>query len=248
MENASKKSLSDSILEFTKNSSADLGDTASATAKAVSSTASSVTSAVTSTASSVESKSGGFLGINIFVWIIIIILVLAFLGFNIFTYLSKGTNDVNSVLAPLFQKIFGTAAATTSQTVNVAATGGKAVVSGTATGINTGLTAVQNVTPTTASSSVPSNSVETQKDTQQAENSLNKVLNSPNYNNASKLKNDYEPNEASSSVHTTGKAGWCFIGDDRGIRTCGKVGVNDTCMSGDIFPTQELCVNPTLRA
>jgi hypothetical protein len=38
------------------------------------------------------------------------------------------------------------------------------------------------------------------------------------------------------------------VGEDRGIRTCAEVGVNDECMSGDIFPSQELCINPNLRA
>jgi hypothetical protein len=47
---------------------------------------------------------------------------------------------------------------------------------------------------------------------------------------------------------TTGKAGWCYIGEERGFRTCGEVGVHDTCMSGDIFPSQQICVNPSLRA
>jgi len=38
------------------------------------------------------------------------------------------------------------------------------------------------------------------------------------------------------------------VGEDRGFRTCAEVGVNDECMSGDIFPSQELCINPNLRA
>ncbi len=243
MENTSKKSLSDSILEFTKSASNDIGDKASATSKAVSSTASSVTSAVSSSGESKLGFFGWLKSINIIVWILLI-LILAFLGFNIFTYLSKGTNAINSIFAPFLEKIFGTTVATTTQTIDVAAEGGKAVVSGTATGINTGLTAVQSVTPTTAPSSIPSNSVETHEETQEAENSLNKALNSQN----SDANNDYQPHEASSSVHASGKAGWCFIGDDKGVRTCGKVGASDTCMSGDIFPTQELCVNPNLRA
>ena len=47
---------------------------------------------------------------------------------------------------------------------------------------------------------------------------------------------------------STGKAGWCFIGDDLGVRTCASIGVNDVCMSGDVFPSQEICMNPNLRA
>jgi hypothetical protein len=53
------------------------------------------------------------------------------------------------------------------------------------------------------------------------------------------------PNETAN--YTTGKAGWCFIGDDRNTRACAQVGVNDMCMSGDIFPTQDVCMNPNLR-
>jgi hypothetical protein len=46
---------------------------------------------------------------------------------------------------------------------------------------------------------------------------------------------------------SSSKSGWCFIGEDRGFRSCIDVGENDTCMSGDIFPTSEICVNPNLR-
>ena len=43
------------------------------------------------------------------------------------------------------------------------------------------------------------------------------------------------------------KSGYCYIGEDRGFRSCIQVGENDKCMSGDIFPSQEICVNPNLR-
>tara|TARA_B100000073_G_scaffold334137_1_gene326346 strand:+ start:5528 stop:6256 length:729 start_codon:yes stop_codon:yes gene_type:complete len=37
--------------------------------------------------------------------------------------------------------------------------------------------------------------------------------------------------------------GWCLIGDN----TCAKIGVNDTCMSGDVYSTHDKCINPKLR-
>lgn len=43
------------------------------------------------------------------------------------------------------------------------------------------------------------------------------------------------------------KAGFCYIGEDRGFRSCIEVGEGDICMSGDIFPTQAICINPNLR-
>jgi hypothetical protein len=74
---------------------------------------------------------------------------------------------------------------------------------------------------------------------------LNKALNSSQEQNQ-----DYQAHEASSSVHggISGKSGWCFIGQDRGYRSCALVNEDDICMSGDIFPSQELCINPSLRS
>lgn len=53
------------------------------------------------------------------------------------------------------------------------------------------------------------------------------------------------PNETEEIKY--GKKGWCNIGEDRGYRSCVQVGVNDKCMSGNIFPTREVCIHPNLR-
>lgn len=239
MENPSaNKSLSDSILEITKSA------TQSADAAATSAVA-----ATTEAATSAESS--GFLGLSLLTWLVII-MVLAFLGFNIFSYLSQGsaylaagTQEVTGIFAPLLRMIFGTSVAVAGETIDVAAEGGKAVVSTTATGVNTGLSAVQDVTPNKASGSVQSTSVEEHnEDMEEAKSSLNKALSKSKSN---KQDGDYEPHEASSSIHETGKAGWCFIGEDRGHRTCAQVTETDKCMSGDIFPSQQICINPSLR-
>jgi hypothetical protein len=173
---------------------------------------------------------------------LLIILILAFLGFNIFVYLAKGTQDITNVFEPIFQKIFGTTAAVTGQTIDVAAEGAKSVVSTTSGAVNTGLTTVQNVTPNIPNSNIKTEPIE-QKPDSSANNSLNKALNTSQQQ--IQQTSDYEPHEASSSVS---KSGWCYIGEDRGIRTCAQVDANDQCMSGDIFPTQEICINPNLRA
>ena len=57
-----------------------------------------------------------------------------------------------------------------------------------------------------------------------------------------------QPDDSLSTVQSTGKAGWCYIGTDRNTRTCSQIGANDVCMSGDIFPSQDICMNPNLRA
>ena len=56
-----------------------------------------------------------------------------------------------------------------------------------------------------------------------------------------------QPDDATSRTQRSGKSGYCYIGEDRGFRSCIKVGEEDTCMSGDIFPTHAVCINPRLR-
>lgn len=66
--------------------------------------------------------------------------------------------------------------------------------------------------------------------------------------NINKLEQVFEPqpNETGSSRSQL-KSGYCYIGTDRGYRSCVKVGADDMCMSGDIFPSIDICINPSLR-
>uniref|UniRef100_A0A6C0KI32 Uncharacterized protein n=1 Tax=viral metagenome TaxID=1070528 RepID=A0A6C0KI32_9ZZZZ len=58
----------------------------------------------------------------------------------------------------------------------------------------------------------------------------------------SNSKNDYDPYS-----EERGKSGYCYIGTDDNFRSCIKVGDNSICMSEDIFPTMDICINPNLR-
>jgi hypothetical protein len=187
--------------------------------------------------------------ISIFTWIIIIF-IFAFLGFNIFAYLAKGTEDITNFFNPILKKVFGVTLLATGEAVNLTAEGAKTVVNTTANVVDSGLTAVQELTPqgNRAESSIhgaPQNTSSQQPDIM-ANNSLNKQLNT----NASQQQgqmSEFQAHEASSSINTTGQVGWCYIGEDRGYRTCAQVSASDKCMSGDIFPSQEICINPSLR-
>ena len=57
------------------------------------------------------------------------------------------------------------------------------------------------------------------------------------------------PDDSTSKTqkHQSGKAGYCYIGEDRGFRSCIKVEAGDKCMSGDVFSRQDICMNPSLR-
>jgi len=225
-------------------------------------------SAATSTGSS--SFMSFFSNLTWQTWIIII-LILALLGINIFAYLAKGTQETASIFGEIFGpilKFFGyTTLSTTKQTVETTATGTKAgvdIVAGATTGaIDTIQQTAQNgmPVPTTGTSTglstdVPQGQMATstlpvQNKIQEAganidqwqQDSLARAL-----DNAKQTTDQVNPDDSRSSIQTTGKSGWCFIGEEQGIRTCAEIGVNDVCMSGDVFPNQAICMNPNLRA
>jgi len=190
---------------------------------------------------------------------VIIILILALLGINIFVYLAKGTQETALIFRQIFAPIltlFGyNTLETTKEIINSSSTGSKAgvdIVAGTTTGaINT---VQQNVlspvaTSTGVSGKMTSSSlsnhqenVYNKQDEYNVRDSLSKALDN------AKQPNNVSPDDSRSSIQTTGKSGWCYIGEEQGTRTCAEIGVNDVCMSGNVFPNQAICMNPNLRA
>jgi hypothetical protein len=198
---------------------------------------------------------------------IIILLILTFLGFNIFVYLAKGTQGISDFFAPIINKITSIFGGVTGQVVSVSAEGSKALVSTAAQGtqsavgatadvVNAGLSGVQQAAQAHPPSQQTQTSLKSQPvNTQQVDimqaNTLNRALNTSTSQKQQVNGEDYQADDSTSSIQmssTTGKAGWCYIGEERGFRTCAEVGINDTCMSGDIFPSQQICVNPNLRS
>ena len=218
---------------------------------------------------SASGSSSFFANISWQTWLIIF-LILTLLGINIFAYLAKGTEETVSI----FSKVFGPILAffgfstleTTKQTVETSATGTKAgvdIVAGATTevinvveetakqnipsatsGTYVGVSTPEQVKAKQATSSLPVKQLANQKENeleQWQQGALEKA-----FQDASSNRNQGPvPNESSA---VTGKAGWCFIGEEQGIRSCSEIGVNDMCMSGDVFPNQAICMNPNLRA
>lgn len=69
---------------------------------------------------------------------------------------------------------------------------------------------------------------------------LDKVINKPIY----KIDKSYKPKPVDILGHSKKK--WCYLGMDRGHRSCVKINDN-MCMSGEIFPRKDICINPNLR-
>jgi hypothetical protein len=214
-------------------------------------------------------STGYFENVTLQTWIIII-LILAFLGINIFAYLAKGTQETVSIFSKIFEpilKVLGyTTLTTTKQTVETSAKGATSGInmvaettsdtidniiqtngsgtpvstSGTSTGVSNNIPQGNMSTCLPVQHNIQKNSANLEKI---REDALTKALES-----AEQKQTQVSPDDSRSSIQTTGKSGWCYIGDDQGNRTCSEIGVNDVCMSGDVFPTQTVCINPKLRA
>lgn len=191
----------------------------------------------------INSKDGFFTsnGKSFFFRIGLIIIILLFLGINIFSYLGdflqkiKDSHFIQDILKSLGYGI----TETTKEVTEITAEGAKLGVDIAAGTVESGIDVIQgqldidpNQKQTTSTSS-----------NKQQDPSLNAALAHAEDNI------EPQPDDAFSSTQRlgTGKSGYCYIGEDRGFRSCIKVKEGDTCMSGEIFPSQQICINPNLR-
>ena len=161
----------------------------------------------------------------------LIFLILAFLGLNIFTYLGKTTDFITATFRPLLAFFGYGIAETAKQTIDITAKGTKDIINvaaGTATG---GINVLENTLASASGRASASASASTG-----ARQSTNAALQNAQRNP--------QPDDRSKP---NSKSGFCYIGEDRGFRSCIGVGEGDSCMSGDIFPTMDMCINPNLR-
>lgn len=60
--------------------------------------------------------------------------------------------------------------------------------------------------------------------------------------------NQPNPDSSSSPIQSspsTLKNHWCLVGEYNGARGCINITDHDKCMSGQVFPSQQMCLNPT---
>ena len=173
-----------------------------------------------------------------FKWIILLV-ILALLGFNIFTYFGEILNWFKRMLAPIFGPVVGTTAAivgeTAKQTIDVSAKGAKGAISGVQEVTTSGITALQDVL--------------------EGKGIRNGIDGGTPHYELSQAEARFVLGGAGEADETDNmrpkskkeKVGFCYVGKDKGFRTCISVDKAHECMSGEIFPTLDVCVNPSLR-
>lgn len=182
---------------------------------------------------------------------LLIIVVLGFLGINLFSYLGNVVEYLKSIFGPAFNTVlsfFGFAAGETAKTaIDVASKGTKLGVDvaskGTKLGVDVAagtLTTGINVLQGTLDGNAVRNNIDSGKKT------LDKALENADRNINREIVPD-GPIDRKPSSKIEGNLGFCYIGEYKGFRSCASITESDKCLSGDIFPTRDICINPNLR-
>tara|TARA_B110000037_G_scaffold97042_1_gene113730 strand:+ start:551 stop:1261 length:711 start_codon:yes stop_codon:yes gene_type:complete len=191
----------------------------------------------------------------------LIVVILLFLGVNIFSYLGDFFQIVKEAIAPLLKNILESlgyvVTETTKDVAQLSAEGAKLGIDVAAGTVESGINVIQgqlDIDQGSASSSSSGNTNGQGQGQGQGQgkskafdsisSSLSSALADAEYNS------EPMPDDSMSSTQRVGpgKSGYCYIGEDRGFRSCIQVKDSDMCMSGDIFPSQDICVNPSLRS
>ena len=169
---------------------------------------------------------------QIIIFVLLALLILSFLGINLLTMVGTLVEMVTSIVGPLIAQLLSIFGYTTGSVLNKTAD----VVGDVAkTGVDVAegsLQSVGNILKDASRKHVDPN----------AATNLDAVLNvSPT------TYNDPAPSPSESPIQkpiTAGKSGWCLVGEYEGKRGCIQVGEQDRCLSGQIFGTQNACLNP----
>lgn len=177
-------------------------------------------------------------GINI-TKVIAIITIILFLGYNISKYLAVTTKTSENFLQFVYndvKRMFSTFFTTpVKDTVITAEQGVKDVADLTTGTVTSGVDYMEEVIS-------PEKKQEKDDDYNSALSNLDRVARS------NMFETQVEADTSNSPIQTNRlDKGYCYVGTDRNYRTCVKVNERDQCMSGDIFPSRAICVNPSLR-
>ena len=181
----------------------------------------------------------------------IIVVILLFVGVNVFFYLGAITQYLRDLFAPLLADIMRSlgymVTSTATTTASTAATGAKTGIDVASGSLISGIDVLQGQLDTVAATAQHDG---TGISTQTVNNEIGQVNDKgliSALTHATSSDNSSMHLSRNGETNFTGKNGFCYVGEDRGYRSCVSVKPDDTCMSGDIFPTMDICINPSLR-
>jgi len=192
------------------------------------------------------SPEDSFLRSPIFIGVVTIIM-LAVVGFNIFTYLGEGTNTVADGVMPFIERVTGDLSWFVNKFTDNTTTGTKGAVDVAGDTVKAGA-AVPHEIVAGNKGTVVSQQNKKKIDTTSAENAGSTLpeKNEPNNNmqttldSAQTQQTGQTPEPVSAGTKSSGP-GYCYIGEDQGQRSCISVSDSTNCMSGDVYANIDAC-------
>lgn len=185
------------------------------------------------------SPSGEGWGAGTIVTIILIVVVLALLGLNIFSYLAEGTDYLGWIVSKFSRKLPETA---------------KDIVDTTVTGVDLGVDVAAGAVKDAGDLLARELDLKRTKLWKERDQNIKGAIHSRDLPGINRFpqheptqKSNYKETTEDDNIQVRKKPGYCYIGTDRGYRSCIKVNRHDDCESSKVFPTMDVCINPELR-
>ena len=168
-----------------------------------------------------------------------IIIVLGLLGFNIFRMMETATDTTVGIFQPILSAIGYGAGETVKTATKVLGTGAKGAIDVTTGVVDGAATVLQSGAGKETPGHAEARAMNKRLNKSAGEDGVGRMRPPP--------EGDTSGSSTQSSRGSKRKGGFCYIGEDSGVRSCVRVMNGSECMSGDIFPTKAICVNPRLR-
>ena len=177
-----------------------------------------------------SSNSGDFFK-NVLIGILLVVLILSLLGINIFIIFGNSLQNFIDIFSPIISK---TLADLGYASGNIITQSSDIVADTSKTGID-----ILNDTVNSVGDLLLKASGKNPNST------LDKYINQP----PTEAPRSPEPNSTTNPIQsggTSAKSNWCLVGEYNGTRGCISVSDQDKCLSGQVFPSQQQCLNPNL--
>lgn len=180
-----------------------------------------------------ESGPSMFTNQNAIIVILVVLLILSFLGINLILIAGNTVQGITSIFGPIVGQILGLFGYTVGSVLNRSSD----IVTNTAkVGLDIANGTVHDVGNLIGGAGAGAIAGPIKQN-------LDAALNHSRISNNMPRADDYG-NPIQQPI-TAGKRGWCLVGEYQGRRGCIDVDEQDQCLSGQVYPTQKICLNPT---
>ena len=173
---------------------------------------------------------------NLLIIVLVLLLIFSFLGINILNILGNLIQTIIGIFGPLVSQILSVFGYTTGVVIDKSA---DIATSATKTGIDIAGGTLHSLGDLLINASQGNIN-------QDAKLKLDNTLVRGNLSQTPGL---VQPDTTTNPIQkpiSSGKTNWCLVGEYQGRRGCIEVTDQNKCLSGQIFPSQQTCVNPAM--